>query len=178
MIKREPHPHDVRARFCERCGQGLDGKLIEGIERAFCPACGFIVYRDPKVASGTIFALDGRVVLLKRGIEPSIGKWVFPGGYVDRGEPTPAAAVRETREEVGLDVMVEDLLGVYSYEGVPVVLVVYTARVVGGELRGNTECQEVRTFASAEIPWEDLGFQSTADALRTWAVRRDMHSGK
>ncbi len=171
MIKREPHPHDVRARFCERCGQGLDGKLIEGIERAFCPACGFVVYRDPKVASGTIFALDGRVVLLKRGIEPSIGKWVFPGGYVDRGEPVHLAAIRETREEVGLDVQIEDLLGVFSYEGVPVVLVVYAGRVIGGELKGNEETLEVQSYRESEIPWTELAFQSTEDALRLWLER-------
>ncbi|MDP6778252.1 MAG: NUDIX hydrolase [Candidatus Latescibacteria bacterium] len=178
MGKGESDPHGDRRCFCERCGARLEQRPVEHTMRPVCPACGFVAYLDPKVAAGVVVTLDGRVVLLRRAIEPSIGKWVFPGGYVDRGEPTPAAAVRETREEVGLDVMVEDLLGVYSYEGVPVVLVVYTARVVGGELRGNTECQEVRTFASAEIPWEDLGFQSTADALRTWAVRRDMHSGK
>ncbi len=143
-----------------------------------CPACRFVAYLDPKVAAGAVVTLDGRVVLLRRAIDPSIGRWVFPGGYVDRGEPTTAAAIRETREEVGLDVTVEDLLGVYSYVDVPVVLVVYTARVVGGKLNGNSECQEVGTFAPSEIPWEDLGFQSTADALRTWVQRRAMHSGE
>ncbi len=168
MAETAAHTHGAGARFCERCGHTLDRKPIEGKELPVCPACGFVVYLDPKVAAGVIVALDGQVVLLKRGIEPSIGKWVFPGGYVDRGEPTETAAVREAREEVGLEVAVEDLLGVYSYDGVPVVLVVYTGAVVGGTLQGNFETQEVRTFPPSEIPWEDLAFQSTADALRAW----------
>ena len=149
----------------------MDAKFIEGTERAFCPACGFVRFLDPKVASGTIFDLDGRVVLLKRGIEPSLGKWVFPGGYVDRGEPVDVAAVRETREEVGLDVQIEDLVGIFSYEGVPVVLVAYSARVIGGKLKGNEETLDVRSFSEHEIPWKELAFQSTGDALRLWFER-------
>ena len=178
MAKGESDPQGDRRRYCERCGDRLEPKPIEGKPRPVCAACGFVAYLDPKVAAGVVVALDGKVVLLKRAIEPSVGKWVFPGGYVDRGESTEAAAARETQEEVGLDVTVEDLLGVYSYAGVPVVLVVYTARAVGGALRGNSECQEVGTFALSEIPWEDLGFQSTADALRTWVERRAKHSGE
>ncbi len=171
MAEIATHTHGAGTRFCERCGHTLEQRPVEGKMLPACPACGFIVYADPKVAAGVIVALDGQVVLLKRGIEPSIGKWVFPGGYVDRGEPTEVAAAREAREEVGLEVAVEDLLGVYSYLGVPVVLIVYTGRVVGGTLRGNAETQEVQTFSLPEIPWEDLAFRSTADALRAWVAR-------
>ena len=165
------------ARFCERCGHALNWKRIEGKELPFCPACGFVAYRDPKVAAGVVVTLEDRVVLLKRAIPPSIGKWVFPGGYVDRGEPVDVAAVREAQEEVELEVEVEELLGIYSYEGVPVVLAVYAARVVGGALRGNHETLEVRTFYPSEIPWEDLGFQSTADALGMWMKRYSLRAG-
>jgi ADP-ribose pyrophosphatase YjhB (NUDIX family) len=161
----------ARVRFCERCGHPLERKTLEGRERPVCPSCGFVVYLDPKVAAGAIVTVDGRVVLVKRTIEPSRGKWVFPGGYVDRGESTEAAAVREVREEVGLEIRLEDLLGVFSYTGVPVVLVVYTGRVAGGKLEGGAEAEEARAFHPSEIPWEDLGFQSTADALRRWVER-------
>ena len=158
-------------RFCERCGHPLERKTIEGRQRPVCPSCGFVVYLDPKVAAGAIVTVDGGVVLVRRAIEPSRGKWVFPGGYVDRGESTEAAAVREVLEEVGLEIRLEDLLGVFSYPGVSVVLVVYTGRVVGGKLEGGVETEEVRAFHPSEIPWEDLGFQSTADALRRWVER-------
>ena len=95
--------HEIPAQYCERCGSPLTKKQIEGRIRGFCPSCDFVIYQDPKVAAGVIVSLEDQVVLLKRGIEPSIGKWVFPGGYVDSGEPTEVAATREAQEEVGLD---------------------------------------------------------------------------
>lgn len=131
-----------------------------------CRGCGFVFYLDSKVAAGTIPVLDGKVVLLKRAIEPGYGKWVFPGGLVDRGETVEAAAVRETKEEVNLNVRPLDLLGVYSYPGRPVIVVVYRAEVIGGELRPGDEALEARVFDNQEIPWDELAFPSTRDALR------------
>ncbi|MCY3765619.1 MAG: NUDIX hydrolase [Gemmatimonadetes bacterium] len=163
------HPGGVR--FCERCSKALVLKPVEGHSRPVCPACGFVVYLDPKVAAGVIVTLEDEVVLLKRGIEPGIGKWVFPGGYVDRGEQVEAAAAREAMEEVGLEVEIEDLLGVYSYPSVTAVLVVYTGIVVGGELKGNFEALEVRTYPPGRIPWSELAFRSTAEALRAWLAQ-------
>ena len=160
--------HPGGASFCERCSAALVLKPVEGHSRPVCPACGFVVYLDPKVAAGVIVTMDDEVVLLKRGIEPGIGKWVFPGGYVDRGEQVEAAAAREAREEVGLEVEIEDLLGVYSYPNVTAVLVVYTGVVVGGELKGNFETLEVRTYPPGRIPWSELAFRSTVEALRAW----------
>ncbi len=163
------HPGGVR--FCERCSGTLVLKSVEGHRRPVCPACGFVVYLDPKVAAGVIVTLDDEIVLLKRGIEPGIGKWVFPGGYVDRGEQVEAAAAREAMEEVGLEVEIEDLLGVYSYPNVTAVLVVYTGVVVGGKLKGNFETLEVRTYPPERIPWSKLAFCSTVEALRAWVAR-------
>jgi ADP-ribose pyrophosphatase YjhB (NUDIX family) len=139
-------------------------KLIEP-KRLVCGACRFIFYDDPKVAACTISTLDGKIVLLKRGIEPSYGKWVFPGGFLDRGERVEEAAIRETWEEVNLKVEVTRLLNVYSYPGHPVVVIVYIATVVGGQLQAMDEALEVRTFTPAEVPWDDLAFPSTRDAL-------------
>lgn len=157
------------ARYCARCGAALETRELNGRERPVCPDCGFVVYLDPKVAAGAIVCLDGRIVLVRRGIPPSLGKWVFPGGYVDRGEPTDLAAVREVREECGLEVAVEGLVGVFSYPEVPVVLVVYEARITGGALTdGDHEVQKAAAFPPSEIPWEDLGFDSTRDALRAY----------
>ena len=65
--------------------------------------CGYVFYLDPKLAVGTIVRMpDGRIVLARRAIEPGFGQWVFPGGYVDRGEEVRAAAMREAREEAGI----------------------------------------------------------------------------
>ena len=99
-------------RFCPKCGFGLESKSLKEGEpqRLVCPGCDFIFYLDPKVAACTICMLDGGIVLLKRGIEPQMGKWVFPGGFVDRGEPVADAAIRETREETNLKVSLTGIL--------------------------------------------------------------------
>jgi ADP-ribose pyrophosphatase YjhB (NUDIX family) len=115
-----------------------------------------------------VFLLDGGIVLLKRGVEPGLGKWVFPGGYVDRGESVPEAAVRETREESQLDVKLGLLLNVYSYPRSPHIIVVYAAEVIGGELAAADESTEARIFAPDELPWHDLAFDSTKDALNDY----------
>jgi ADP-ribose pyrophosphatase YjhB (NUDIX family) len=127
--------------------------------------CSFIFYQDPKVVAGTIFTLEEKIVLLKRGVEPAMGKWVFPGGYVDRGESVQEAAIRETKEESQMDVKLGPLLNVYSYSRSPNVIVVYTAQVVGGALATGDESVEAGVFAPPEIPWNDLAFDSTKDAL-------------
>lgn len=139
-----------------------------GPELQACPSCSFVHYHDPKVATGTLFTVNGGIVLVQRAISPSYGKWVFPGGFVDQGERLEAAAIRETREEVNLDVEIDRLLNVYSYEDSAVVIIAYAAHVVGGELQAKDESLDAKTFPPAQIPWEDLAFRSTQDAIRDY----------
>ncbi len=140
-------------------------------ERLVCGRCSYVFYQDPKVVAATIFTMDGSVVLLRRAVEPALGLWVFPGGYVDRGESVAEAAIRETKEESNLDVRLRSLLNVYSYPGSPNVVVVYAAEVVGGELQACDESAEAKTFAPAKIPWEELAFTSTREALQEYVQR-------
>jgi ADP-ribose pyrophosphatase YjhB (NUDIX family) len=146
--------------------------------RLVCGACRFVFYLDPKVAVGAICESAGGIVLLRRGIEPGRGKWVFPGGYVDRGEALEDAARREAREEIGADIRVARLVNVYSYAGRPVVVVVYAAELLGGPPRPGDETLEVRSFAPAEIPWDDLAFRSTRDGLRDYLRQRPAGGGR
>jgi ADP-ribose pyrophosphatase YjhB (NUDIX family) len=163
------HGH-VEYRFCPRCGGDLDNRVVKVSEpkRLVCQACSFIFYQDPKVVAGTVVTLDGGIVLLKRGVEPALGKWVFPGGYVDRGESVQDAAVRETKEESQLDVKLGPLLNVYSYPRSPNVIVVYTAEVIGGRLAAADESLEARIYSATELPWHELAFESTRDALNDY----------
>jgi ADP-ribose pyrophosphatase YjhB (NUDIX family) len=170
----ELHPHDDSHsyRFCPRCGAALERRRLKSTdpERLVCVgACGFVFYIDPKIAVGTIIRTPAdRIVLVRRAIDPGYGKWVFPGGYVDRGEPLTDAAIREAREECGLDVRLDGLVNVYSYPGRAPVIVVYAASVVGGTLCTDEECLESAEFEASSLPWKELAFRSTEEGLRDY----------
>ena len=167
------HPHDDSHayRFCPRCGGPLERRTLKATEpeRPVCARCGFVFYLDPKVAVGTIIqSHSGQIVLVRRAIEPGYGKWVFPGGYVDRGETLTSAAMREAREECGLDVRLDALVNIYSYAGRAPVIVVYAATATGGTLCVDDESLEVLEWDIAAIPWNDLAFRSTHEGLRDY----------
>lgn len=168
-----PFDQTLEFRFCPKCGAGLVSKRLKDHEpeRLVCQACEFVLFHDPKLAAGTLFELDSKLVLLRRAIEPGYGKWVFPGGFVDRGETVEAAAIREAREESSVDVSIRELIDVYSYSGSPVVVIVYAAHIIGGELTAADETLEAKTFDQADIPWDELAFPSTHDALKAYIER-------
>ena len=162
---------EISYRFCPTCAGGLESRLLKPGEprRLVCTRCGQVLYLDPKVAVGTIVRTDDdHLVLVRRAIEPGYGLWVFPGGYVDRGEEVRAAAIREAREEAGLEVELERLINIYSYAHRSLIVIVYAARVVGGELCTDDECLEARLFTPGDIPWKELAFHSTTQALREY----------
>jgi ADP-ribose pyrophosphatase YjhB (NUDIX family) len=157
-------------KFCPVCGGHLNPVKLKAYEpsRLVCSECSFIFYLDPKLVACSLLELDEKIVLLKRSIEPEKGKWVIPGGYVDRGEEVKAAAIRETEEECGIKVRLNDLLGVYSYGGRIVVVVVYLAEYLSGTMTIGDESLDVGLYGPHEIPWEELAFPSTRDALRDY----------
>jgi len=169
------HPHDERPySYCPMCGGDLEGRMLRAHEpeRLVCVRCGFVFYLDPKVAVGTIIRDErNHIVLVRRAIEPGYGQWVFPGGFVDRGEEVTAAAIREAREEAGLAIRLDYLINVYSYSGRAPVIIVYAATAVSGCLACDDESLEGRFFSPDEIPWDLLAFQSTREALREYLGR-------
>ena len=175
------HSHDDDEsvfKFCPVCGARLEPRVLKATEpkRLVCTnsACEFVFYLDPKIAVGTIIRTGdhGKIVLVKRAIEPGFGKWVFPGGYVDRGEQITVAALREAREEAGLDIRLDHLINIYSYAGRAPVIVVYAATMISGTLAVDDESSEIREFSVDEIPWDDLAFPSTKDGLREYIEGR------
>lgn len=112
----------------------------------------------------------GRVILLRRAIEPALGAWTYPAGYMELGETVEEAARRETREEICACLGPLGPPKIYSYPDASVVTVVYAARILGGRPRPGLEALEVRSFAPEEIPWGDLAFRSTYHALRDWVA--------
>jgi ADP-ribose pyrophosphatase YjhB (NUDIX family) len=106
---------------------------------------------------------------VRRDIEPHLGEWSFPSGYADAGEVLEEAAVRETKEETGLDVRIERLLAVHSAAGERVVFVAYAARVTGGRIVVGAECQDVRFFPLDDLP--PLAFPHDGGIVRQWRTR-------
>ena len=158
-------------QYCSRCANALVVKVVKPGDptRPVCEACGLIVYLDPKVAVGTIIrGAKDHVALVRRAIEPGYGKWVFPGGYVDRGEELLAAAEREAWEESRLRIRIDGLVNIYSYAGRVPVIIVYAATQVGGELAADDESLDARWFSESDLPWDDLAFPSTLDGLRDY----------
>jgi 8-oxo-dGTP diphosphatase len=150
-------------RFCPRCGAE---PRIDFPRSLRCEHCGYAAFYNPKPVAGAIpREPDGRIWLLRRGFDPSAGLWTFPGGFVDLGESVEAAARREAREELEIDVEIAGLVGVYSRPQDRVVLVVYDATLTGRP-RVTPEATEVRAFAPKDLPWDELAFWSTAQALR------------
>jgi 8-oxo-dGTP diphosphatase len=169
------HQVDPPFRFCPLCGGGLEKKRIKSREpeRLVCERCNFVYYLDPKVAAATVTLVDNRIVLVKRSIPPGYGKWVIPGGFVDRGETLEEAAIRETLEETNLRVRINALLNVYSYPGSTVVVVAYQAEAVSGIPAACDECLELTLYPYDEIPWSELAFPSTRDALKDYGKKRE-----
>src|SRR2546426_2552774 len=132
--------------FCPKCGGRLESRLLKTSEpsRLVCKQCHFVFFLDPKVAACTIIQQPGGIVLVRRAIEPGYGKWVFPGGYVDRGEEVITAAIREAREECGLEIRIDRLVNIYSYRERAPVIVVYAATITGGCLGCDDEGLEAR----------------------------------
>ena len=157
--------------YCTRCAHLLEERPVGAGGRLVprCPACGTVHWLDPKVAAGCLVVRDGRVLLVRRAIEPGYGKWVFPGGHVDRGESLEEAALRETREECGAVAEIEGLVGAYSYPGRPIVVVAYRARLAPSspEPYPAEETLEVGWFSPDEVDALDIPFRSSADALAT-----------
>ena len=157
-------------KFCPRCAARFDEKVIKDgePERLVCPSCGFVFYQGPKLVAGALFEMDGGIVLTQRAIEPGYGLWTYPGGFVERGERAETAAEREALEETGVVVEVTGLIGIYSYDGQIPAIASFAANVVGGELAPLDETMDVKVFPKDELPWSDIAFPSTVDALKDY----------
>ncbi len=162
-----PEKVSEEPRFCPRCGGPLSPQPRDGHIRPVCDRCGFVVYRNPAPAAGVILVEDGAVLLVRRKFEPRQGLWTLPAGFVEYDEHITECAVRETKEETNLEVELVRLFGAYMAMDDPrtrVVLLLYLARRVGGELSPGDDAEEARFFAlDATLP--EIAFKAHVQAL-------------
>ncbi len=163
-------------RFCRLCGHAVEHRLPDDGDtrvRAVCPACHTVHYLNPLNVVGTIPVWQDKVLLCKRNIEPRMGKWTLPAGFMELDETTSEGAARETWEEAGIQIDMGPLFSIVSVPRVGQVHLFYLAAMRSPECAPGPETQEARLFAEADIPWAELAFQTTHTTLeRFFADRR------
>ena len=161
--------------YCPHCAAPLVYRLLpsEDRPRLVCDR-GHILYVNPKLVVNVIVERRGRLLLMRRAIEPRYGAWTMPGGFLEIDESVEECAAREALEETGVKVSIVDIVGVYSKptpEGPGIVSIVFRGRASGRASPGR-EALEVRWFRPEEIPWEELAYDTTRWALRDWLKGR------
>ena len=141
--------------YCFQCGTQLEIRLRDNREREICPACDWVYYAQLKVGAAVLIERDDKLLLLKRNHEPWKGTWMVPAGYVEADEDPKVAAVREVREETGLDVELGDLVQTYYFDDDPRgngVAFVYKAKRISGDIKLSSEASAAKYFYWHEIP--------------------------
>ena len=134
-------------------------------ERDVCATCGFINYVNPKIVTGSIVRHAGKILLCRRAIEPRVGYWTLPAGFMEVGETTEQAAMREAHEEANARIVIDRLLAVYTIPRIAQVQIMYLAHLETPEFSPGPESLEVMLAGWDEIPWDELAFPSVRWAL-------------
>ena len=160
--------------YCSRCGGELGERTIGGRVRPTCPGCGFVVYVDPKVACGVLIERGGKVLLVRRGNDPGRGLWCLPCGFEEADERPDEAARREAREETGVEVALDGILGVYHYTDDPRgagILLIYRARCDNAAiLTPGDDAADIGFFAPDALP--PISHHTHRRALEDWMAGR------
>ena len=165
----------MTARFCQECGARMEVRQVEGRDVPHCPSCGFVAWRNPLVATMVIVATPGGIVLGRRGIEPGLGLWCLPGGFVNEDEEPIESARRECQEEIEAKVEIDRLLDVYHItrgDGRGMVGIAYLGHLEDGQSpRSGPEMTEVDVFGTDNLP--RLAFASHRRAIDEWLGAKD-----
>jgi len=161
-----------------RCGSAASLSIPAGdnLPRHVCASCGHIHYDNPRMIVGCIAEWQDRILLCRRAIEPRLGYWTLPAGFMENGETTAEAAHRETLEEAGAQVEVDAAFALISIAHINQVHLFYRGRMISSALSAGEESLEVALFSPAEIPWADLSFRSVRLCLERYLADRQQGS--
>jgi ADP-ribose pyrophosphatase YjhB (NUDIX family) len=165
-------------KFCLHCGAGVLFTTPPGdsLPRHVCPTCGHIHYENPRMIVGCIAEYTGRILLCRRAIEPRLGYWTLPAGFMENGETTSDGARRETLEEAGAKVLIDAPFALISIAHINQVHLFYRGRLADPTYSCGEESLEVALFEAEAIPWANLAFTSVAFCLQRYLEdRRNGH---
>lgn len=154
--------------YCPRCRAELVDKMAFDRFRRVCPDCNFVQFIDPKVVAAVMAQQEGKILLVRRTIEPAQGKWCFPGGFIEVDETPQQAAARECLEESGYIVTIDKLVDVYSFQDFRSsgIMIIYTGHITGGQPLANSEVDGVGLFGPEELP--EIAFDTNKQAIEQW----------
>lgn len=157
--------------FCNLCGAPVEQQIPPGdsLLRDVCTVCGTIHYENPKLIIGSIpETSDGRILLCRRAIEPRLGLWTLPAGFMENNETTAQAAARETLEEANAHVEIGELFALVNIPYINQVHLFYRAHMSDEQFSAGEESLEVALFSEETIPWQELAFRSVTYCLRSY----------
>lgn len=168
-----------RFQHCPVCGGQIEYRIPadDNRERATCTVCGTIQYENPLNVVGTLPVWGDQVLLCRRAIEPRLGKWTLPAGFMELGETLAQGAQRETDEEAGVQIEMQDLYCIMNVVRVGQVHLFYRARLLSPECDPGPETLEARLFHEHEVPWDELAFHTVRYALERYFEDRRRGEG-
>ena len=155
-----------RIKHCRQCGTAVAYRQPDDDNREVCGACTTIHYENPLNVVGTVPVWGEQVLLCRRAIEPRYGFWTLPAGFMELGETVADGALRETVEEAGARVEMQDLFTMMNVVRVGQVHFFYRARMLDTTLNPGVETLEARLFLEHEIPWDEIAFHTVRDTLK------------
>jgi len=160
--------------FCPNCGAKIVLRVPDGdtLPRHVCSSCGAIHYRNPLMVIGSIPEWDDQVLLCRRAIEPRLGLWTLPAGFMELGETVAQAAIRETLEEANARVELGSVFTMLSVPHVNQVHIFYRARLLDLDFCPGTESLEVALFREQDVPWRELAFRTISATLKHYYADR------
>lgn len=163
-------------KYCSNCSATVELLIPEGdsLPRYVCTTCNIIHYQNPKMVVGCIPEWEDKILLCRRAIEPRLGWWTLPAGFMENNETLEQAAARETLEEATARVEIGDLYAVYSLPHISQVYVLFRARLLDLDFKPGVESLEVKLLAENEIPWNEMAFRVIHDPLKRYFKERKL----